>query len=187
MLEDLGSTNGTFVDGQRITAATRITPTQEITIGQTVPMPWPSDLVKFVRIGRVPGNDIVLDDLRVSSRHARLMIVGGNRGVDRGSRLLERHLSELCRHARHAADAAFDFGHGLLRQPGRSRRAASGWIADRSAGCCCGESRVAAGSTPSSAACGDGRRWAARAAVRPPARARISQWLRKSDLSQPSC
>ena len=41
-------------------------------------MPWPADLVKFVRIGRVPGNEIVLDDPRVSSRHARLMIVGGS-------------------------------------------------------------------------------------------------------------
>ena len=81
VLEDLGSTHGTFVDGQRITAATRITPSQEITIGQTVPIPWPPDLVKFVSIGRVPGNDIVLDDLRVSSRHARLMIVGGTEAL----------------------------------------------------------------------------------------------------------
>ena len=77
ILVDLGSTQGTYVDGHRITAATRVTPAQEITIGQTMPMPWPADLVKFVRIGRVEGNDIVLDDPRVSSRHARLMIVAG--------------------------------------------------------------------------------------------------------------
>jgi pSer/pThr/pTyr-binding forkhead associated (FHA) protein len=76
-LEDLGSTHGTYVDAKRITAPTRITPNQEITIGQTTPMPWPPDLVKFVRIGRVESNDIVIDDLRVSSRHARLMIVAG--------------------------------------------------------------------------------------------------------------
>ena len=44
-------------------------------------MPWPTDLVKFVRIGRVEGNDIVLDDLRVSSRHARLMIVAGSEAL----------------------------------------------------------------------------------------------------------
>ena len=62
ILVDLGSTQGTYVDGHRITAATRITPAQEITIGQTMPMPWPADLVKFVRIGRVEGNNIVLDD-----------------------------------------------------------------------------------------------------------------------------
>ena len=78
ILEDLGSTHGTYVDGKRITAATHITPSQEITIGQTMPMPWPSGLVKSARIGRVEGNDIILDDLRVSSRHARLMVVAGS-------------------------------------------------------------------------------------------------------------
>ncbi len=81
ILEDLGSTHGTYVDGKRITAATHITPSQEITIGQTMPMPWPPDLVKFVRIGRVEANDIILDDLRVSSRHARLMIVAGSEAL----------------------------------------------------------------------------------------------------------
>jgi pSer/pThr/pTyr-binding forkhead associated (FHA) protein len=80
-LEDLGSTNGTYVDGRRITAAARIAPTQEITLGQTVAMPWPSELVKFLRIGRVPGNEIVLDDPRVSSRHARIMIVAGSQAL----------------------------------------------------------------------------------------------------------
>ena len=80
-LEDLGSTHGTYVDGKRMTAATHITPSQEITIGPTMPMPWPSDLVKFIRIGRVEGNDIILDDLRVSSRHARLMIVAGSEAL----------------------------------------------------------------------------------------------------------
>jgi pSer/pThr/pTyr-binding forkhead associated (FHA) protein len=77
VLEDLGSTNGTYVDGNRIAAATRVTPAQQITIGQTMAMPWPSELTKFIRIGRIEGNDIVLDDPRVSSKHARLMIVGG--------------------------------------------------------------------------------------------------------------
>jgi pSer/pThr/pTyr-binding forkhead associated (FHA) protein len=81
ILEDLGSAHGTYVDGRRITVATHITPSQEITIGQTMPMPWPSELVKFVRIGRVEENDIVLDDLRVSSRHARLMIVAGSEAL----------------------------------------------------------------------------------------------------------
>ena len=81
ILEDLGSTNGTYVDGHRITAATRVTPAQEITLGQTVAMPWPSELVRFLRIGRVAGNEIVLDDPRVSSRHARLMIVAGSEAL----------------------------------------------------------------------------------------------------------
>jgi pSer/pThr/pTyr-binding forkhead associated (FHA) protein len=78
LVEDLGSTHGTYVEGSRVAAPTRVAPGQEITLGQTMPMPWPSDLVKFVRIGRVPGNDIVLEDNRVSSRHARLMIVDGS-------------------------------------------------------------------------------------------------------------
>ena len=41
-------------------------------------MPWPPEVAKFVRIGRIAGNDIVLDDPRVSSHHARLMIVAGS-------------------------------------------------------------------------------------------------------------
>jgi pSer/pThr/pTyr-binding forkhead associated (FHA) protein len=74
-LEDLGSTNGTYVDGNRINVATRISPAQTITLGKTVAMTWPSELVQFVRIGRAAGNDIVLDDARVSSQHARLKVV----------------------------------------------------------------------------------------------------------------
>jgi pSer/pThr/pTyr-binding forkhead associated (FHA) protein len=78
VVEDLGSTNGTYVDGNRITAPTRVAPTQTITLGQTVSMPWPSALVRLIRIGRVAGNDIVLDDPRVSSQHARLLTVAGS-------------------------------------------------------------------------------------------------------------
>ena len=63
---------------------------------------------KFVRIGRIEGNDIVLDDPRVSSQHARLMIVGRFRCLDRGSRFIERNLSEFSRTARDAADAALE-------------------------------------------------------------------------------
>ncbi len=81
VLEDLQSTSGTYVDSKRITGQTRVTPGQEITIGQTTPMPWPPDLVKFARIGRVEGNEIVLNDLRVSSRHARLMVVAGSEAL----------------------------------------------------------------------------------------------------------
>ncbi len=77
-LEDLGSTNGTYVDGNRITSARRVTPAEAITLGQTVAMPWPPEVAKFLRIGRIAGNDIVLDDPRVSSHHARLMIVAGS-------------------------------------------------------------------------------------------------------------
>ena len=77
VVEDLGSTNGTYVDGVRIVAATPITVGDTITLGRTVPMPWPADLVKYLTIGRIAGNDIVLDDGRVSSRHAHLIVVEG--------------------------------------------------------------------------------------------------------------
>ena len=104
-------------------------PPRQITIGQTVPMPWPPELAKFIRIGRIAGNDIVLDDPRVSSQHARLMIVGRFRCVDRGSRLLERHLSEFGRLPRDAADSASQVRHRLFRKSGGSGRSASGRLA----------------------------------------------------------
>ncbi len=78
VLEDLGSTNGTYVDGLRITSPTRVTPANQLTLGRTVPMPWPAEVVRYIQIGRVAGNDIVLNDSRVSSRHARLILVAGS-------------------------------------------------------------------------------------------------------------
>ncbi len=145
-LEDLGSTNGTYVEGNRITAATRITPAQEITLGQTVPMPWPSDLVKFVRIGRVAGNEIVLDDPRVSSRHARLMIVAGSSSADRGPRLIERNIPEFRRRASDAADSPHEFRHRVLRQYGRAGLSTSGRLAT--------STRTRGGTPVPSGACG---------------------------------
>jgi pSer/pThr/pTyr-binding forkhead associated (FHA) protein len=78
ILSDLGSTNGTYVDGLRIASSTRVTPGNQITLGRTVPMPWPAEVVKYIRIGRGEENDIVLHDARVSSRHARLIVVAGS-------------------------------------------------------------------------------------------------------------
>jgi len=75
VLDDLGSTNGTYVDGVRIASPARVTPGESITLGKTLLMPWPSGVVSFVRIGRVEDNDIVVDDPRVSGRHARLIVV----------------------------------------------------------------------------------------------------------------
>jgi pSer/pThr/pTyr-binding forkhead associated (FHA) protein len=79
LLEDLGSTNGTFVDGVRITAPTRITPGESITLGKTTPMPWPAGVVTVVRVGRLGENDVVIDDPRVSGHHARLLVATGAR------------------------------------------------------------------------------------------------------------
>jgi hypothetical protein len=77
LLNDLGATNGTYVDGVRITAPTRVAPGEPITLGQTLPMPWPSELVRFISIGRLPDNEIVVDDQRVSGHHACLIVVEG--------------------------------------------------------------------------------------------------------------
>ena len=77
LLNDLGSTNGTYVNGVRIAGPTRLTTGDSITLGRTVPFPWPPELTTSIRIGRLADNDIVLDDPRVSGHHARLIVVAG--------------------------------------------------------------------------------------------------------------
>jgi pSer/pThr/pTyr-binding forkhead associated (FHA) protein len=76
-LKDLGSTNGTYVNGQRIAAPIRLTAGDSITLGRTVSFPWPPELTTSIWIGRLSDNDIVLDDPRVSGHHARLVVVVG--------------------------------------------------------------------------------------------------------------
>jgi ABC transport system ATP-binding/permease protein len=90
LLEDLGSTNGTYVNGTRINSITAISPNDKITLGQSVPMPWPaSELRKqpqIVRVGRAPDNDVVLDYPMVSAHHARIVVdQDGARIEDLGS------------------------------------------------------------------------------------------------------
>ena len=79
-LEDLGSSNGTYVNGVRIASATRVSASDAVTLGLTVPMPWPeldpSPVRTVIRIGRLADNDVVLDDPRVSGHHARLVVEG---------------------------------------------------------------------------------------------------------------
>jgi hypothetical protein len=41
-LEDLGSTNGTFVNGERLVARRTVSRSDRITLGQSTPLPWPS-------------------------------------------------------------------------------------------------------------------------------------------------
>ena len=72
-LEDLDSTNGTYVNGTRIGSPTPVTRADAITLGQITPMPWPAEVATprgVVRIGRDPGNDLVIDAPGVSGRHA---------------------------------------------------------------------------------------------------------------------
>jgi pSer/pThr/pTyr-binding forkhead associated (FHA) protein len=81
-LEDLGSSNGTYVNGHKITAAVHVVASDQITLGQSVTMPWPdvsktpSD-AQTISIGRDPDNDIVLDYATVSGRHAHIVIRSG--------------------------------------------------------------------------------------------------------------
>jgi ABC-type multidrug transport system ATPase subunit/pSer/pThr/pTyr-binding forkhead associated (FHA) protein len=94
-LEDLESTNGTFVNGQALPARSRrwVTPQDAITLGATEKLPWPVDLRKrmqhgtialpkvpssgqwdkVITIGRAPESHQVLDYPNVTWNHARLL------------------------------------------------------------------------------------------------------------------
>lgn len=77
LLEDLGSTNGTFINGFRISSTSPVTPQDTITLGKQTPMPWPpmeTDPRRVIRIGRAPDNDVVADFANVSSQHAQLIV-----------------------------------------------------------------------------------------------------------------
>ncbi|HUO34641.1 MAG TPA: FHA domain-containing protein [Candidatus Acidoferrum sp.] len=94
-IEDLGSTNGTFVDGQRIAPRTpvAVTAEQRILLGPHVPLAWPKAAMsgqmapsqarsstaqpRVIRIGRAPDCDVVLDYPVVSREHARIIDSGG--------------------------------------------------------------------------------------------------------------
>src|SRR4051794_6199433 len=81
VLEDLGSTNGTFVNGVRISSVVQVKPSDTIKLGDAVPLPWPEDpgdapaatsgTTRVIRIGSDRDNDVVLDDPVVSKHHAR--------------------------------------------------------------------------------------------------------------------
>jgi pSer/pThr/pTyr-binding forkhead associated (FHA) protein len=77
VIEDLGSTNGTFVNQQRIDRPTRVHRGDSITLGKKVPMPWPEDarvVLRTIRIGAAPDNDVVLAYPYISGHHARLLV-----------------------------------------------------------------------------------------------------------------
>jgi ABC-type multidrug transport system ATPase subunit/pSer/pThr/pTyr-binding forkhead associated (FHA) protein len=103
VLEDLGSSNGTFVNGTRLKAnqRVRVGPTDDIKLGLQVPFPWgsvpgtPTASVpvkrgpatvkqpvtrteghEVIRVGRAPDNDIVFDQPSVSAHHARIQRQG---------------------------------------------------------------------------------------------------------------
>ncbi|EMI57923.1 FHA domain-containing protein [Rhodopirellula sallentina] len=76
IVEDLGSTNGTFVRNQRIDAPVVIDPTTAVTLGSQQPLPWPTPIgaKQVVTFGASDDNDLVIHQPGVSSSHGRLII-----------------------------------------------------------------------------------------------------------------
>ncbi|HOD54934.1 MAG TPA: FHA domain-containing protein, partial [Candidatus Cloacimonadota bacterium] len=86
MIEDLNSTNGTYVNGSRIQSVLVIHENDRILLGNTIDIPWhliksytreenikPGHFQKeLIRIGRAEDNDIILNDIKVSRYHAEL-------------------------------------------------------------------------------------------------------------------
>lgn len=80
LLEDLGSTNGTFVDGRRIHGQIDVSRNAIITLGRRQLMPWPiinaedADLV--VNIGRDNSNEWIIPNPLVANFHVRALLIG---------------------------------------------------------------------------------------------------------------
>ena len=73
LLEDLGSSNGTFVNGQSVTAATRLFPNQSIRLGP--------DLALEVRRQRAPTDYLNLaGSIMGTPAYAGRSLAGGTRG-----------------------------------------------------------------------------------------------------------
>jgi pSer/pThr/pTyr-binding forkhead associated (FHA) protein len=91
-VEDLGSTNGTFVNGRQVVTLTPVRRQDAVTLGLSVPFPWPDEPAdsratspegsRVLRVGREADNDVVIDDPQVSCHHARVLIApGGREGI----------------------------------------------------------------------------------------------------------
>lgn len=81
-IEDLDSTNGTFINGVPVRGATQLQDEDLITLGRNTRVPWPipSEFVgKDIRvylIGRSPDCDFRMSDKSVSQYHAQLIVEG---------------------------------------------------------------------------------------------------------------
>ena len=87
LLEDLNSTNGTFVNGTRLSSPLSVTSTDEIKLGPETLLPWekieaPPPDRQIIRIGRTADNDVVLDYPNVSSNHARIIVENGQATIE---------------------------------------------------------------------------------------------------------
>jgi ABC-type multidrug transport system ATPase subunit/pSer/pThr/pTyr-binding forkhead associated (FHA) protein len=108
-LEDLHSSNGTYVNGRRIDDVVSVRRGDRVTLGQAVPMPWPTPApaaaplaaapvavapvavapvavapasTTVIRVGRAPDNEVVLDYPAVSGHHARITLTGGQAWIE---------------------------------------------------------------------------------------------------------
>lgn len=70
LIEDLASTNGTFVAGEKVQGPRVVRRGEAIMLGRDVAMPWPD--LSSITIGRLPENEIVIPLDMVSGRHARV-------------------------------------------------------------------------------------------------------------------
>jgi len=108
LLEDLGSTNGTCVNGVRLAKPTMVRVGDPVTLGPAVPFPWnlldpagtasapaASSAQRELRVGADADNDVVLNFPSVSGRHLRLIldekgIMAEDLGSEHGSFLNSR-------------------------------------------------------------------------------------------------
>jgi pSer/pThr/pTyr-binding forkhead associated (FHA) protein len=107
VLEDLGSTNGTYVNGVRLTGRVRLLRSDEVTLAMATRMPWPAEetieappagpaggprsILSFqgeeLVIGRAPDCDHVVNAPMVSGHHVRVFGADGRTWIeDLGSR-----------------------------------------------------------------------------------------------------
>jgi len=70
ILEDLGSTNGTFLAGEPINGPRDVCRGDEISLGRSTLLPWPD--LSSITVGRLADNDVVIPLDTVSGHHARL-------------------------------------------------------------------------------------------------------------------
>ena len=77
LVEDTGSTNGIYVQGQRVFAPMAVTRGEAIRLGSQALLPWPGlSIRRVIRIGSHPQNDVVLDVVGVSPWHAQITFEG---------------------------------------------------------------------------------------------------------------
>lgn len=81
-IEDLDSTNGTFVNEAPIKGPAKLSSGDYVTLGRKTRLPWPLPTgcqgrdMRVYSIGRAPDCDFVLEDKSVSQHHAQLLLEG---------------------------------------------------------------------------------------------------------------